>query len=411
MTVIVGHPAGTANSRALVDGLARAGILEAFFTMLALPDRLLELRLLPPCLRAQLRRRVFDGVPWARIHTAPVREIVRIASRRVGLSWPVEREVGWASIDVIDRRLAERIAGYIGKGSPARIVYAYEDAALEAFRAARPNGLRSVYELPIADWRTMRRILSEEREYAPDWVETIDALRDTPLKLARKDEEIGLADHVIIPCEFARSGLVREYNVHDKVRVIPYGAPTVSATDPPERRPGEPLRVAYVGQLSQRKGIAYLFDSIRQVAPMVRLTLIGPKSARRCAALEHAIESHTWVPPVPLAEVLRLLAEHHAMVFPSLCEGFGLVILEAMAQGVPVITTTNTGGPDVIEDGVDGFIVPIRDPLSIAERLTWLHDDEGRRLAMAHAARRRAAGHSWARYQHRMVELLSGFVA
>jgi alpha-maltose-1-phosphate synthase len=411
MTVIVGHPAGTANNRALVGGLARAGILDAFFTMLALPDWLLEVRLLPPSLRAQLGRRVFDGVPWTRIHTSPLREIVRIASGRAGFRWPVEHEVGWASIDVIDRRLAEQIARYVGKGSPARIVYAYEDAALEAFRAARSNGLCSVYELPIADWRNMRRILSEEREYAPDWVETIDALRDSPAKLARKDEEIALADHVIIPCEFVRRGLAQEYGVQHKTHVIPYGAPTVSAIDPRERPSGEFLRVAYVGQLSQRKGIAYLFEAIRQVAPMVQLTLIGPKPARRCAALEHAIEPHTWVPPVPLAEVLRRLADHHVMVLPSLCEGFGLVILEAMAQGLPVITTTNTGGPDVIEDGGDGFIVPIRDPLAIADRLTWLYDDEPRRLAMGHAARRKAAEHSWARYQRRMVKLLSALVA
>jgi glycosyltransferase involved in cell wall biosynthesis len=93
-----------------------------------------------------------------------------------------------------------------------------------------------------------------------------------------------------------------------------------------------------------------------------------------------------------------------------LCEGFGLVILEAMAQGVPVITTSHTGGPHVIDDGVDGFIVPIRDPNAIAAKLALLADDPSRLGTMAEAARRKAAAHSWHHYEDCLAELIRSWL-
>jgi alpha-maltose-1-phosphate synthase len=405
VSVIVGHPAGTPNNRALLRGLVRANLLEAFFTTIAIPEALVERAPVPARLRAELRRRVYPGVPGSKIRTRMLRELVRIAAQRAGIRPLVERERGWASIDCMNRALAQRVASYLRQeGTRARIAYGYEDAALEAFRAAGEQGLCKVYELPIADWRTLHRILAEERELAPEWSDTLDGLKDSPAKLARKDEEIALADHVVVACDFARAGFERAYAT--KVHKVPYGAPPVSTAELVARRRDEPLRVVCVGRLVQSKGLSYLFDALARVGRMARLTLIGPRPARPCPVLDRALADHTWIPPTPHRETLALIREHHAMVFPSLCEGFGLVILEAMAQGVPVITTTNTGGPDVIDDGIDGFIVPIRDPEAIAERLVRLHQDEDFRMAMASAARRKAAVWGWPRYERTMVDWL-----
>jgi alpha-maltose-1-phosphate synthase len=406
VSVIIGHPAGTAFTRALLRGLVRADLLEAFFTTIAIPEAFAERVPMPARLRAELRRRVYPGVPGSKIRTRLLREVIRVAAQRAGIRPLVERE-GWASIDHINRALAQRVATHIRQeGTGARIVYAYEDAALEAFRAAGQHALCKVYELPIPDWRTLHRILAEERELAPEWSDTLDGLKDSPAKLARKDAEIELADHVVVASEFARRGLEREYAPGAMLHKVPYGAPPAATDGPVARRRDEQMRVVYLGQLNQRKGMSYLFDALARVGPAARLTLIGPKPARPSPALERALADHTWVPPTPHRETLALVREHHAMVFPSLCEGFGLVILEAMAQGVPVITTTNTGGPDVIDDGIDGFIVPIRDPEAIAERLVRLHQDEDFRMAMACAARRKAAIWGWPRYERAMVDWL-----
>jgi glycosyltransferase involved in cell wall biosynthesis len=93
------------------------------------------------------------------------------------------------------------------------------------------------------------------------------------------------------------------------------------------------------------------------------------------------------------------MAEHDIFIFPSLFEGFGLVILEAMSQGLPVITTPNTGGPMIIKDGKDGFIVPIRDSQAIVDRVVKLAHDRERLSAMSLAAVRRAIALSWSKYE------------
>jgi hypothetical protein len=80
---------------------------------------------------------------------------------------------------------------------------------------------------------------------------------------------------------------------------------------------------------------------------------------------------------VPHRTLLEAMTRAHVFVFPSIVEGFGMVITEALAAGLPVITTPHTAGPDILTEGHDGFIVPIRDPDAIAERITRLADDEG----------------------------------
>jgi glycosyltransferase involved in cell wall biosynthesis len=100
------------------------------------------------------------------------------------------------------------------------------------------------------------------------------------------------------------------------------------------------------------------------------------------------------------------MREHDVLVLPSLFEGVGLVILEAMAQGIPVITTPHTAGPDVITDGADGFIVPIRAPAEIAARLEKLRSDAARAEAMGGAARATAERWTWARYRAGLIEVV-----
>jgi glycosyltransferase involved in cell wall biosynthesis len=91
------------------------------------------------------------------------------------------------------------------------------------------------------------------------------------------------------------------------------------------------------------------------------------------------------------------------LVLPSLEDGFGLVALEAMAAGRPVIVSEHAGVKDVVREGRDGFVVPIRSPDAIAEKLQWLHDHPAERQAMGRAAREQALRYPWARYGDEVV--------
>jgi starch synthase len=103
--------------------------------------------------------------------------------------------------------------------------------------------------------------------------------------------------------------------------------------------------------------------------------------------------------------MLREMKRHDVLVLPSLFEGFGLVILEAMAQGLVVIATPHTAAPDVIENGIDGFVVPIRSAEAIAEKLEALLKDRTQLHEMKLAAQRKAQQFRWEVYRRRLVEM------
>jgi alpha-maltose-1-phosphate synthase len=195
---------------------------------------------------------------------------------------------------------------------------------------------------------------------------------------------------------------------------IPYGAPPVGEMRQPARRQNsqsqDPLRVLFVGQIGQRKGVGYLIDAVDRLGGAVELTLLGRPLAVP-PVLKQAFDRHSWIDSAPHAEVLKLMREHDVLVFPSLFDGFGLVMLEAMAQGTVVIATPNSAAPDLLDDGRDGFIVPIRSADAIAERLTQLAEDRDLLGAMSEAARQSAARRTWDEYRSRLVEAVRASLA
>ena len=269
--------------------------------------------------------------------------------------------------------------------------------------------MKTIYELPIGYWRYSRKLLEEEAELEPEWAATLRGNHDSSGKLNRKDEELALADHILVPSAFVRETLSNAANITAPILVLPYGAPPVVARKQHRNAGRGKLKVIFVGALSQRKGLSYLLKAVERCHPSVTLTLIGRKVGE-CRALDRALQLHRWIPSLPHAEVLEEIRHHDVMVFPSLFEGFGLVILEAMSQGVPVIATSNSAAPDLLADGDDGFLVPIRDADAIAEKLELFLKDRSQLTSMSEAALRKARLHSWRRYRRDLVGVVGRII-
>ena len=107
---------------------------------------------------------------------------------------------------------------------------------------------------------------------------------------------------------------------------------------------------------------------------------------------------------LPRTELISLYSEADLLVHPSLLEGFGKVILEAMAMGLPVITTTATAGEYIIEDGVDGFLVPPADAGAISEKIRMLYESKELRETIGERAAEKAKQFNWERYGKGIVE-------
>jgi glycosyltransferase involved in cell wall biosynthesis len=187
-----------------------------------------------------------------------------------------------------------------------------------------------------------------------------------------------------------------------KIVVNPFGVPANISAPRDLTEPDQPLRVLYVGSLTQRKGIAYLFEAVEKAGKAVKLTVIGRKVGQS-QALDRACDKHRWVASLPHSGILAEMRQHDVFVFPSLFEGLALVTGEAISQGLPVITTPNSGGTDILRDGVDGFIVPIRDPEAITTRLLQLHHNRALLKQMSDSAREQAVELDWRGYKDRIV--------
>jgi starch synthase len=404
--ILLSHPTGNEFVRAALEAFDRAGMLGEFWTTLSWNPHSPIDRILPKPLRETFRRRSFPDSIRSRTYTMPLRETVRLLAGVIGVT--PKHETGAFSIDAVlgelDRRAAERLR----KIDNLDAVYAYEDGALESFRAARERNIRRIYDLPIGYWRIGRQIFAEEAQRQPEWAPTLTGALDSAEKLARKDDELRLADRVIVASTFTKQTLAGA-PCTAKIDIIPYGAPPAIFSE--IVKPSGRLKVLFAGSLGQRKGLSYLLAAIERLKNSVELTLLGRKAASGCAPLDNAVRKYRWIPTLSHTGVLREMQNHDVLVLPSLFEGFGLVILEAMAQGTPAITTAHTAGPDLIQNDVDGCIVPIRLAEPIAEKLDLLASDRDRLRSMKLAARRKAELCSWEIYRRRLVEVAREVIA
>lgn len=408
--ILFSHPTGNANVRQAALALEEAKLLAEFWTCVDWNQDSVLNQLLPAGVRQQLARRTLPDALRARARVRPVRELARHLCDKAGLSSLSRHETGLFSIDAVYRSLDQSVASEIPRAEGLSAVYCYEDGAAATFAAAQQRGLRCIYDLPIGYWRAAHSIYEEEKAREPEWVPTLTGMLDSPAKLARKDEELRAADLVILASSFTRQTLQFAGLEGKRVEVIPYGAPELVA-EPATAPFAKQLRILFVGGLGQRKGLSYLLKAVEILGRAIDLTLLGRKTAEACTPLNNATRKHRWIPSLPHAEVLKEMSRHDILVCPSLFEGFGLVILEAMSQGIPVITTPNTAGPDIITDALDGFIVPIRSAEAIAARLEELATDPERLRAMKYAAWQTAASFAWETYRRNLVRAVRGALA
>ncbi len=361
MKILISHPTGNAFFRAAAIGIQKAGMLSGFRTTVAnYPGSVYDqLSSFGPF--AEFNRRKYDPVLKQYSQAWPWYELGRFAATKAGFKKLIKQETGVFSVDSVyqnlDKRVANSLEQMAKKGTTA--VYAYEDGALLSFLEAKKLKLQCLYDLPIGYWRTAKRLLETERERWPEWAPTLTGFEDSEAKLARKDEELRLADKIFVASRFTANTLKDYPGKLAPVAVVPYAFPPVtSSRSYAAFSTTRPLKLLFVGGLSQRKGIADLFAAVEQLKNRVELTVVGKKvSDQKCIALDAALAKHRWIPSLEHDKILKLMHEHDVLVFPSLFEGFGLVITEAMSQGTPVITTDRTAGPDLIEHGRNGWLV------------------------------------------------------
>lgn len=394
--ILHAHPTGNANVRALVRYWHETGRLARFVTTIGVSAESTWPRVLPTSLVEGLGRRTYP-VPTSKMVHRPLRESVRLVAGRVGLPFVDRHESGWASVDAVYRDLDRFVAdGLSQRWGEVEDVYLYEDGACASFSVAAERPITRHYDLPTGYWRAKRSVLEREKERNPEWASTLTGDRDGGEKLARKDRELALADHVVVASTFTRRTLEEAPDLDAPVSVVPYGAPAPGPRVRPYTRNG-PLRVLFVGALSQQKGLSYFFEAVECLREHVEVTVVG-RARRRCRSLDRALRAHRWIPGTSHERVLALMGAHDVLVFPTLFDGFGLVVTEALSRGTPVIGTSACAVPDLITDGEEGFVVPPASADAIEASLVRLIRDRERLVTMGRRARRLAERSNWTDY-------------
>jgi len=257
-------------------------------------------------------------------------------------------------------------------------------SALKSGMRARQRGTRFVCDRGSAHIRVQNELLREEYE---KWA--MPFLLMDPRMIAREEAEYAVADLITVPSTFAYRSFIEQGIPAEKLRLLPYGV-NVSRFQPVAKPGAGRFDVLYAGGMSLQKGIQYLVQAYQKIRhPAKSLTFVGAPSQEFIAMLrmrglwpaDAKVLGH-----MPQTALQNVMSRSHVLVLPSVQDGFGMVMAQAMACGCPVIASRNTGAEDLFTDGREGHVVPIRDVDALAERLQQLADHPEERAAMAQRA-------------------------
>ncbi len=344
---------------------------------------------------ARLGRREFAPLRHAPKVQGRVGEWGRMFRRQFGGRWGDER-VSYEANDWLMRAMRREC----GRAA-VTAVHAYEDCSLLQFQQAARSGRARIYDMPIGyypDWeKTFDRLAAKYER----WLLPPNAGSRSYVRPQQKRDEMALAELVLAPCTFVERTVQR--HAEREVKIVPYGVDSEFWHPPEGARDDGPMRFLYAGQCSLRKGTPLLIEAWRRAAPKdATLDLVGhwqlPEHCPGGLPAGVAVRA-----PVSAEKLRRIYQAADVFVFPSNFEGFGLVILEAMACGLPVIATDTTAAPDILGDD-SGRVIPADDLDALVLALRWAIGNRDRLAAMRSGARRTAQAMTWSRYRTRLRE-------
>jgi glycosyltransferase involved in cell wall biosynthesis len=248
----------------------------------------------------------------------------------------------------------------------------YSGAGLHTLSALKSTPVRGVVEVVNSHVLVQKEILREEHERLRLPFRGFHAR-----EVERRIREYEQVDGIICPSTFAQQSYIDRGMKADRVRVVPFGVHPSSVPEPQyQPRDQETFRVLFVGQINIRKGLRYLFQAFRKFKhPKKELWIVGPKAEPSGIEDLSPPEQTRFLGVLKGDALARAYRSCHVFVLPTIEEGLALVLGEALSYGLPVIATVNSGGADIITEGETGFLVPIRSPEAITEKLQLLADN------------------------------------
>jgi glycosyltransferase involved in cell wall biosynthesis len=310
--------------------------------------------------------------------------------------------------------LDKRAAGYLRRRG-CNIFHGWTTECIRSLEEARRIGVKTIVERPAPHPSGTKQLLREEyerwgvpfsRNNGNPWLRKIDlGYRDEMVAPA----EFELADRVVVQSEFGVRSFLKEGFPRERLVLLPRAADIGGSPAPSAEKAG--FRVLFVGMVCLRKGFLDLARAWVDLAlPGAELFVVGQVHEEIAPLLKPYRDNPTirFIGHVQ-GGVDRYFSQSAVFVLPSIVEGSAKATYEAMAAGLPVITTPNSGS--VVRDGIDGYIVPIRSPETIGDRLLRLYENRDALKEMGDSGRMHVASYSWENFEKRLVHLYQEVLA
>jgi glycosyltransferase involved in cell wall biosynthesis len=382
--------------------LREAGLLTAFYTDLWMPHgRALLLRGPGPLRR--LAGRFHPSIPAQSAISFNWHGLARAIQAEFSKRQP--QEIRHELFMRQARRYAELVATHLTRNFRPELIdgllFGFKNGSLETFRALADAGLPTIRVLDQFDAAGEHAaILAQEHRKWPNWANPPAGIDD---RLSRRwRDEWDLADVIYVNSEWTKQAIVRQGVPEAKIAIGPLAFDmSIAARSKPISMPTKPLKVLWVASVNLGKGIQYLIEAARALNRAQFEFIVVGDIQIRAEGLNQAPANMRFVGHVPREEVASFYRWADLYVLPTLSDNWPMTQVEAMAYGLPVITTTSCGTP--VDDGADGIIIPPAnsDALKAALERLYKHRDELDR--MAGAARRKAAIFTLRNYAESLV--------
>jgi glycosyltransferase involved in cell wall biosynthesis len=399
-TAIVAH-LGAREHYAVPVAFDSAGILKSFYTDFYVGQLSHIFSQIPLSLQFDLFKRMLgrhcQDLNPSLVHSFPL--------LGVKYFWLLHRSQGVWQRRSVQLRVAKDFLRKIIARDPleADIIYAFDHVALELFdRAQRPNITKVLNQTNLSLWE--EAYLQNEYEKWSSWM-NLEKL-DYPLEFSEREQsEWALADIIVVNSNYAKRALVSMGVPAVKLRVVPLSINTNQFYPLAERKDGPARKFLFVGTVAIRKGIQYALQAFKGITyPGITFSAVGKNWLDEKVLAEFRDVCH-FQGEVSRMNLLQVYNSGDVLVFPTVSDGFGIVQLEALACGLPVITTPNSG--EVVVDGECGFIVPVGDVEALRDRIMVLASDRNLFAYMSINAVKRAAEFSWSAYQTRLLQAVN----
>ena len=387
---VVSHPTGNTFVRALLLELNNLNHLEMFFTTIGAGEGANS------WVTSFCRGKRQYAIPDKIISRQWMPEFTRLLSKG---DQEKKRHRANNSYQALDKKVSNKLCNLNSK-----VLHSYEDGCYSSFARAKELGVQCSYELPIAHWATVRRLLAEESERYPEWELTLESTREPEEKLFRKEEELRLADRITCPSKFVLDSIPTGIRQKTPCQISMFGSPPFEPVDFERSPKNDVLKLLFVGSMNQRKGLADLFEAMKLLkGEPISLSILGQPSMS-IEFYRKQFSEFEYYPPCMNSKVREIMQQHDALVLPSIVEGRALVQQEALSCGIPIVVTPNTGGEDLVEEGITGHIVPIRSPEKIAEAIRALLANRNNKECIQKLCQKKAKEYTWANYAQNIID-------